>query len=63
MTANGKRHPSHAGRVLSDYQQDYPCLYHAHYRFQCINNENGYEFQQPYFALNVDEGLCSIRKA
>ena len=58
----GERHPSHIERVLSEYENDYPCLWKAHYRFKCIDEECGYEFQQSYYATHVKEGLANIEK-
>ena len=43
---NGTRHRSHIGRI-SDY--NIKCLYSLYYRFECID-EQGREYQQPYFA-------------
>lgn len=48
--ANGTRHISHAGRILSDYSKDFPILYSTYYRFECINYCSGVEYEQPYFA-------------
>ena len=44
---NGTRHRSHIGRVISDYNIN--CLYSLYFRFECID-EQGREYQQPYFA-------------
>lgn len=44
------RHISHAGRVLSDYSDDFPILYGSYFRLDCINDCSGVEYQQPYFA-------------
>lgn len=44
---NGTRHRSHIGRVISDY--NIKCLYDLYFRFECID-EQGREYQQPYFA-------------
>ena len=44
---NGTRHRSHIGRVISDY--NIKCLYSLYFRFECID-EQGREYQQPYFA-------------
>ena len=44
---NGTRHHSHIGRVISDY--NIKCLCNLYYRFECID-EQGREYQQPYFA-------------
>lgn len=46
----GKRHISHAEYVISTYSSDYPCLHRAMYRFECINEASGIEYEQPYFA-------------
>lgn len=43
----GLRHSSHIGRVISDY--NIRCLSNLYFRFSCID-ENGREYQQPYFA-------------
>lgn len=48
----GKRHISHAEYVISDYANDYPCLQRAMFRFECINEVSGIEYEQPYFANN-----------
>ena len=53
--ANGERHISHIARILGDYHYDYPILSDAYFRFSCINFENGYEFQQPYFVTHQEE--------
>lgn len=44
---NGKIHRSHIGRVIDDY--NIKCLRSLYYRFECID-EQGREYQQPYFA-------------
>ena len=44
---NGTRHRSHIGRVINDY--NIKCLYSLYFRFECID-EQGREYQQPYFA-------------
>lgn len=44
---NGTRHRSHIGRVISDCS--IKCLCDLYYRFECIDNQ-GREYQQPYFA-------------
>ena len=44
---NGTRHRSHICRVIDDYNTK--CLYSLYYRFVCID-EQGREYQQPYFA-------------
>lgn len=43
-TANGIRHLSHIGRILSDYSYDFPCLYDAYHRFNCIDFNTGLNF-------------------
>lgn len=48
--ADGTRHISHAGRVLSDYSKDFPILYEAYFRLECIGETSGIEYEQPYFA-------------
>lgn len=48
--AHGVRRESHAGQILSDYEKDYPILYSAYYRVECINEMSGVEYEQPYFA-------------
>ena len=48
--ADGTRHISHAGRVLSDYSHVFPILYDSYFRFECINDYSGVEYEQPYFA-------------
>lgn len=48
--ANGIRHISHAGRVLSDYSHDFPVLWKLYFRLECINDFSGVEYEQPYFA-------------
>lgn len=44
---DGTRHRSHIGRIIGDY--NIKCLYSLYYRFECID-EQGREYQQPYFA-------------
>ena len=53
--ANGIRHISHAGYVLSDYSHVFPILYDFYFRLQCINDCSGVEYEQPYFANNEIE--------
>lgn len=48
--ADGTRHISHAGRTLSDYCKDFPILYDAYFRLECISETSGVEYAQPYFA-------------
>lgn len=50
QVANNERHISHAGRILSDYINDFPILYKTYYRIECINQISGVEYEQPYFA-------------
>lgn len=54
-TANGIRHLSHIGRILSDYSCDFPCLYSAYHRFCCTDFNTGVEFQQPYYVTHQNE--------
>ena len=44
------RHISHAEYVLSDYSHNFPILYDSYFRFECINDCSGVEYEQPYFA-------------
>lgn len=60
-TANGTRHLSHIGRVLSDYSHDFPCLYSAYFRFSCTDFNTGYEFQQPYYVTHQDEFFNGLK--
>lgn len=53
--ANGTRHISHAGRVLSDYSHDFPILWKLYFRLECINDFSGFEYEQPYFANHESE--------
>ena len=48
--ADGTRHISHAGRILSDYSNDFPILYNAYFRLECISETSGIEYEQPYFS-------------
>lgn len=57
--ANGDRHISHIGWVISN--SEYRIIYDAYFRFQCINMETGFEFQQPYYASNIDEAFEDIK--
>ena len=50
QVANNERHISHAGRILSDYINDFPILYKTYYRIECISQISGVEYEQPYFA-------------
>lgn len=43
----GTRHRTHIGRIISDY--NIRCLCSLYFRFDCID-DNGREYQQPYFA-------------
>ena len=49
QTADGTRHHSHIGRIISDY--DIKCLGKAYYRFSCISDTYK-EYSQPYYAAN-----------
>jgi hypothetical protein len=60
-TMNGIRHMSHMGRVLSDCGYDFPCLYDAYHRFNCIDFNTGFEFQQPYYVTHQDEFFNMIK--
>lgn len=62
QTANGDRHISHIGRILSDYSHDYPILNKTLFRFECISLENGYEFQQPYYVTHQEEFFKAMEK-
>ena len=52
---SGTRHISAIGIVLSDYNKDFPYLWKAFYRFQCISLTSGIEYEQAYFALHENE--------
>ena len=58
QVAKGQRHISHVGRIIGDY--DYPILNKVFFRFNCINFEHGYEFQQPYFASRIEDAMMDI---
>ena len=58
----GKRHMSHMGRILSDHSSDYPILWSAYCRFLCIDFENGFEFQQPFYVSHQDEFFENMKK-
>ena len=60
-TANGTRHLSHIGRILSDYSYVFPCLYDAYFRFSCTDFNTGYEFQQPYYVTHQDEFFNGLK--
>ena len=62
QTANGERHISHIGRIISDYSRDYPILQDTLFRFECISFENGYEFQQPYYVAHQEEFFKDMEK-
>ena len=53
--ADGTRHISHAGRILSDYSKDFPILYDTYFRLACISETSGIEYVQPYFSNNEIE--------
>lgn len=55
----GKRHISHAEYILSEYSSDFPCLFHAMYRFTCID-KYGIEYQQPYYAKHREDFKGSL---
>lgn len=57
--ANGVRHISHIGRII--YDSKYKVLHGAYFRFECINMETGYEFQQPYFTNHMEEAFEEIK--
>lgn len=59
---NGVRHMSHVGYILSDYNDDYPCLYNTYHRFLCIDFNTGFEFQQPYYVKHQEEYFERIKK-
>lgn len=59
--ANGIRHMSHMGRILSDYSYNLPCLYDAYHRFNCTDFNTGFEFQQPYYVTHQDEFFNNIK--
>lgn len=60
QVAKGERHISHAGRIIGDVAYKYPILSDVFFRFNCINFEHGYEFQQPYFASRIEEAMRDI---
>ena len=62
QTISGERHISHIGKLLSDNSHHYPILYNAYFRFTCINFENGYEFQQPYYVTHQEEFFEDMKK-
>lgn len=62
QTAQGERHISHIGRIISDYSYDYPILGDTLYRFKCISFENGCEFQQPYYVTHQEEFFKDMKK-
>ena len=37
-------------KVIFNHQYDYPIIYNAYYRFNCINFHNGIEYTNPWFA-------------
>lgn len=47
--------------ILSDARGDYPILWDAMRRFNCIDRE-GREFQQPYYAKHPVEGIRDIEE-
>ena len=51
-----------AGRVLSDYSHDYPCLYKAYFRFRCISPTSFIEYDQPYWTTHEEEYVEYMRK-
>ena len=61
QVAKGERHISHAGRIIGDVAYKYPILSDVFFRFNCINFEHGYEFQQPYYATHIDEAFKDIK--
>ena len=52
--ATGERHISHAIRLVSDYNVE---MFHsnAFFRLECIDENTGYEYQQPFYAAHPDE--------
>ena len=52
-TADGIAHPSHAERIIGDY--DFKCLCDADFRFICTNMVSGIEYEQPYFVEHESE--------
>lgn len=51
--AEGRRHISHAGWIISDCS--FKCLRDAYDRMSCIDLTNGKEFGQSYFVTHQDE--------
>lgn len=62
QAAEGVRHISHIGRILSDHGNDYPILWREFYRFNCSCFDSGYEFQQPYYVTHQDEFFAYMEK-
>ena len=62
QTAENTRHISHIGRILSDYDRDFPILNKTYFRFFCIDFEKGFEFQQPYYVKHQEEYFERMKK-
>ena len=43
------------GRVLSDYSNDWKCLWEAYFRLSCISPTSYIEYEQPYWTSHEDE--------
>ena len=50
---NKDTHFSFTSRLIDDRSSIYPILSDALFRFQCIDFASGYEYQQPYFPLDL----------
>lgn len=54
---DGIRHIAHIGRVIDDYGIKW--MRHLYFRFACID-ENGREYQQPYYANHPEEATKRV---
>jgi hypothetical protein len=54
-TTLSKAYDSLAYRVLSDFSNDYPCVYKAYHRFTCISTKTFIEYEQPYWTKHENE--------
>lgn len=54
----GERHISHIYRVIGDY--DIKCFSDLLFRFNCIDFDNGKEFQQPYFKSHQESVTVKV---
>ena len=53
--AEGRRHFTHAQRLMSDYKGDYKEVDDAFFRFECTDFSTGIEYPQPFYVRRPAE--------